>query len=332
MDIFRKKEFWFSAALLLACSLLGKYISTFPGLSLIGHLVIALILGMLLQISGGLKKIAKGGSAFISNKFLRLGIILMGFRLNLEVLAENGVKTISLAAIIVTFTIILISYAGRALKVDKRLALLSACGCGVCGAAAVLGVSPILKASEDDEVIAVAIVAILGTVFTLIMVALRPMLGLTDVQFGALAGASLHEIAHAVAAGAAGGEQAENMATIVKLSRVLMLAPLSVILSVIVAKRNSVGSSKEKVKVAIPWFMLGFILASAVGTYAGIPENIVGTLVDLAYIFLGMAMAALGVNVHFGVILQKGQRMFAIAFVGSVVLFLASLGAAKLLF
>ncbi|KAA9242593.1 MULTISPECIES: YeiH family protein [Aerococcus] len=329
MDILKKKSFWLSFILLLLVSLFAKWLSGFPGLSLIGHLVIALIIGMVLQASGQLKGIAKGGSGFISNKFLRLGIILMGFRLNLEVLAQHGVKTITLAIVVIAFTIGLIYSLAKAAGIERKLSLLSASGCGICGAAAVLGLSPIIETDEDDEVISVAVVAILGTIFTLIMVLLRPVMGLTDVQFGVLAGGSLHEIAHAVAAGAAGGAASENIAVIVKLSRVLMLAPVSLIFSYI-ASRRSDGNSHAKIQ--WPWFMLGFIISSAIGTYAGLSDAIVGHLVDLAYILLGMAMAALGVNVNFKVVFEKGQKVFAVCFAGSVALFALVFVAAKMFF
>lgn len=323
------KKFMSSLILMLVISIIAKYIALLPGLSIIGHLVIALILGMLLQVSGTLKDIAKGGSHFISNKFLRLGIILMGFRLNLIVLANHGVSTILLAIVVIVFTILIIYFMATYIGVEKKLALLSACGCGVCGAAAVLGVSPTLDSSEDDEVIAIAAVAILGTLFTLIIVLARPFLGLTEIQYGVLAGGSLHEIAHAVAAGNAGGPKAEEVATIVKLSRVLMLAPLSLILSFFVPKN---ANSTEKVKIIIPWFMFGFILSSAIGTYIALPKVVLSSLVSLAYIFLGMAMAALGVNVHFKIILEKGKKIFAVAFLGSAMLLILVFILSKIFF
>lgn len=313
----KTKEFWLSFLLLLIVSLLGKYISTFPGASLIGHLVIALIIGMLLQFSSNLKKVATGGSSFISNKFLRLGIILLGFRLNLYILQTHGIKTLLLAIVVIIFAIAVIYFISNLFKVEKKLALLSGCGCGICGAAAVLGLAPTIKCSKDDEVIAVAVVAILGTLFTLVIVGLKPILGLTEVQYGVLAGGSLHEIAHAVAAGNAGGVVSEEIATIVKLSRVLMLAPLSIILSIILSKNKP---ENEKANIVIPWFMVGFIIASAIGTYANLGEEIIEILISLAYIFLGMAMAALGVNVNFKVVLEKGKEVFFSAFIGSVLL------------
>lgn len=332
MEILKKMSFWKAFVPLLAMSLLAKWCAHFPGLSIIGHLVIALLFGMLIQVSDPLHNIVKGGSHFIANKFLRLGIILIGFKLNLTLLAQNGVKTLGLAVLVIVFTVTTIYIiAARVFKIDHPLALLSASGCGICGAAAVLGLSPMVDSNEDDEVIAVAIVAILGTLFTLLLVFLRTHLEISDVQYGVWAGLSLHEIAHAVAAGNSAGEEALNIATIVKLSRVLMLAPYSLLLAFFVNKRRDLSDSKD-FKIPIPWFMLGFILASALGTYIEFSQNLLKCLIDIGYILLGMAMAALGANVHFRVIFKKGQKMFFVAFIGSVLLSFLSYILSKMLF
>ena len=320
IETLTKKGFWISFAMMLVCSLAGKYLAALPLLNIIGHLVIALILGMLIQLAEPAKALAKAGTGFISGKFIRLGIILLGFRLNLEIMMRNGVKTVVIAVIVVAFTILVVSTIARAFKVDKKLALLASCGCGICGAAAVIGISPSLKASEDEEVISIACVCILGTLFTLILVFIRQFLPLTDVQYGALCGSSLHEIAHAVAAGSAGGLVSEEMSTIVKLSRVLMLAPVSLIFSMIYTNSDKTEGAGSKGKIAIPWFMAGFILTSVIGTYISMPPALLKELVSVAYIVLGMAMAALGVNVDFNVVVKRGGRIFAASTIGSVLL------------
>ena len=151
---------------------------------------------------------------------------------------------------------------------------------------------------EDDkannEVMAVAIIAIMGTIFALLEIALGPLTGLTKTQLGITAGASLHEIAHAVAAGDAFG--AVDIATIMKLSRVLMLVFAAIIIAVWWDRNHSEMPADGKRKVSFPWFMLGFIGASVIGTFVPFIATITPQLVDFAYIVLGMAMAALGIN------------------------------------
>ncbi|MBC1490544.1 YeiH family protein [Listeria booriae] len=327
----KETGFWIGILVTLACSLAGKYLALLPGLQLIGALVIALILGMLVQVSRAVVVSAQPGTGFISNKFLRLGIILLGFRLNLEALADSGIKTIVLALVVVAFTIVTVYFLCKWLKVEDSLGLMAACGCGICGAAAVMGVSPQVKAKNDDAVLAVAVVCILGTVFTLIEVGLKPVLGMTPTQFGVMTGSSLHEIAHAVAAGGAGGTQALDASIIMKLSRVLLLAPVAVIVGII-AQRKAKATTDEKSKLPIPWFMGGFLLTSAIGTFVAMPAELLNGLVSVAYICLGMAMAALGMSVNFQVIIRRGGRVFLAATIGSVALLALSITASKLFF
>ncbi|MBC1524827.1 putative sulfate exporter family transporter [Listeria booriae] len=327
----KETGFWIGILVTLACSLAGKYLALLPGLQLIGALVIALILGMLVQVSRAVVVSAQPGTGFISNKFLRLGIILLGFRLNLEALADSGLKTIVLSIVVVAFTIVTVYFLCKWLKVEDSLGLMAACGCGICGAAAVMGVSPQVKAKNDDAVLAVAVVCILGTVFTLIEVGLKPVLGMTPTQFGVMTGSSLHEIAHAVAAGGAGGTQALDASIIMKLSRVLLLAPVAVIVGII-AQRKAKATTDEKSKLPIPWFMGGFLLTSAIGTFVAMPAELLNGLVSVAYICLGMAMAALGMSVNFQVIIRRGGRVFLAATIGSVALLALSITASKLFF
>ncbi|MDU8070409.1 MAG: putative sulfate exporter family transporter, partial [Gemella haemolysans] len=170
MERFKSVNFYYTLGIMLVISLAAKYLAQVPALKLFGHLVIALVIGMALQTSKGLKEQVKSDIPFISNKFLRLGIILLGFKLALDRLLAEGKKTLVVAFFIVLFMITLTYFMCRAFKVDHELALLSSCGCGICGAAAVMGVSGQLRAKTDNSVLAVAVVARLGTVFTLIEV------------------------------------------------------------------------------------------------------------------------------------------------------------------
>lgn len=331
----------------LACSLGGQWLVMLPGLSLVGALVLALLLGMALQGVTSLRDAARQSTPFIANKFLRAGIILLGFKLNLILLMGAGMKSL-LAAIVVVTVMVTLNYvvARRLFGVEHTLAVLTACGSSICGAAAVMGVAGAARAKADDSVLAVACVAILGTAFTLVLVALQPVLGFSETQFGTLAGLSLHEIAHAVAAGGAAGAVGTDAAIVAKLSRVLLLAPVAVLVGVLEARRTAVAQRQailagvgsvevettsanatasqgwwaQLKRVPIPWFMGGFLLASAVGTYVPFVSELTSSLVTLAYILLGMAMAALGLNVNFSVVAHKGARPLTSACLCSIFL------------
>lgn len=342
MSIMKTRSFWLAAVMTLICSVAGVLLAKLPYVNLIGALVIALLLGIAMQVvPSSIRTEAAGGIGFISNKFLRLGIILLGFRLNLEKLAAAGVKTILVAAVGVTGTIILTYWLSRKFGAEDELAILSACGCGICGAAAVMGVSPQIEATDEErkrenEVLAVAVVCVMGTVFTLIEIGIKPLLGLSDPQFGIVAGGSLHEIAHAVAAGGAFGEASLDNALIMKLSRVLLLAPVALIVGYWyqhrLVKESEEEHTKEPKKLPIPWFLGGFILTSVLGTFLPFSPAFLDALVQAAYIFLGMAMAALGVSVNFKVIFKRGGAVFGAAAISSVYLLVFMIVMSKLFF
>lgn len=335
---FFERSFYYAFGMTLLCSVIGSFLGGLPYLSLIGALVISLILGMMFQLYRPAVKKAEMGIGFISNKFLRLGIILLGFKLNLIDLANAGVKTILFAMFIVSGVIFLTYNLARKFGVSKRLAILTASGTGICGAAAVMGISPQIKVSKeqesakhDDEVLAVAIVAILGTVFTLIEIAIKPLLHMSPTQFGVMAGGSLHEIAHAIATGGAGGSVSLSAAIITKLSRVLLLAPAALIIGIWYQKHESTVDG-EKSKLPIPWFMGGFLLASVIGTFVPMSASLLGMLVKLAYVVLGMAMAALGMSVNFKAFLSSGKNAVLAALSSSIVLLVFTIIVSKTFF
>lgn len=127
-----------------------------------------------------------------------------------------------------------------------------------------------------------------------------------------MAGGSLHEIAHAVAAGGAFGKISLENALIMKLSRVLLLAPVALIVGYWYQHHLTLEKAAEHKpapkKLPIPWFLGGFILTSILGTFLPLSSIILDALVQAAYLFLGMAMAALGISVNFKVILKEVEQ------------------------
>ena len=328
-------------ALIALMSLSAFYIAGIPEVKALSlsPLIVGIIIGMIYAntLRCRMPKEWEPGIKFCTKRLLRLGIILLGFKLNLAVLFTQGIKCLPIAAVVVTLTIIVCYAIARKLGVDPMLAILTAGGTGICGAAAVMGLAGSIKVPEDkqdekdnDVTMAVAIVAIMGTVFALLEIALGPLTGMTKDQLGITAGASLHEIAHAVAGGDAFG--AVDIATIMKLSRVLMLVFAAIIIAIWWDRNHSEMPADGKRKVSFPWFMLGFIGASIIGTFVPFIDAIAPNLVDFAYIVLGMAMAALGINVNFSAIAKKGQKAFLASFLTSVLLMCFAAGIAALFF
>ena len=143
----------------------------------------------------------------------------------------------------------------------------------------------------------------------------------------------LHEIAHAVETGGADGPVSLDTAIVTKLSQVLLLAPAALIIGFWYRNRaNNTNSDAVHGKLPIPWFMAGFILASVIGTFVPLGATALTWLVKFAYIFLGMAMAALGMSVNFRVIFKRGKAEFLAAFLGSMVLLIFVTIVSKLFF
>lgn len=333
------------AVLTLLASFIGSWLKQYPGLKLLGALIIALLVGMALQLplhaykkNNNLRRAGvKSAAGLIANKLLRLGIILLGFKLNLHDLFTKGIKCLPIAAVLVAVMVCVTYNIAKLLKVNPQLAMLTAGGTSICGAAAVMGLSgsmPVLPEEEDEkeqnEVMAVATVAIMGTIYALAEIFILPHFGMTNQQLGIASGASLHEIAHAVAAG--GAFNSINVATIMKLSRVLMLVPASIFIAIWWNARHSKVENGGKHKISFPWFMLGFIAASVIGTYVPFITAHASTLVEAGYVFLGMAMAALGINVNFKVIFKQGRTAFLASFLASIVLVVLACLAAVLFF
>ena len=333
------------AVLTLLASFIGSWLKQYPGFQLLGALIIALLVGMALQLPLHVYKMnndsrragVKSAAGLIANKLLRLGIILLGFKLNLHDLFTKGIKCLPIAAVLVAIMGCVTYNIAKLLKVNPQLAMLTAGGTSICGAAAVMGLSgsmPVLPEEEDEkeqnEVMAVATVAIMGTIYALAEIFILPNFGMTKQQLGITAGASLHEIAHAVAAG--GAFDSIDVATIMKLSRVLMLVPASIFIAIWWNARHSKVENGGKHKISFPWFMLGFIAASVIGTYVPFITAHASTLVEAGYVFLGMAMAALGINVNFRAIFKQGRAAFAASFLASIVLVALAYAAAVLFF
>lgn len=326
----KTNAFILGIGLTLILSLLAKGLSLLPFLSIMGQLVLAIILGMIYKASVGVPEYIMPGVSFSNKKLLRFGIILLGMRLNLMDIAHAGPKVVLLAAINITVTIFIVYGLARLLKVDRTMSLMTACGTAICGAAAVVAIAPLIKAKDRETAVSAATVAILGTLFTLVYVGLYPFLGLTPKGYGAFAGGTLHEVAHAIAAAAPGGKEAEDMSVIVKLTRVALLVPVSLCVGYW-ASRRAEEKTHGKSKIQIPWFVLGFLAMSAVNSLGIIPHAVTAQIINLAYILIAMAMAGLGLNVDFAFFRRNGVKPFAAGLMGSVILALLGFGLIHLL-
>jgi uncharacterized integral membrane protein (TIGR00698 family) len=308
--------------LTLALAMAARLIAGLPFFSILGQLVIAIMFGMVWRATAGVNSGLMEGASFSSKKLLRLGIILLGFRLNLSDIYNAGATVFMIAFANLVFALLAVYGLSRLFKVEKRLGILTACGTAICGAAAVVAIAPVIKANEKETAVGAANVAVLGTIFTIVYTLLFSYLGLNALDYGVFAGGTLHEIAHVVAAADPAGQQASDLAIIVKLTRVALLVPVAILIGFIIQRKENQSADQKMTLAAlpIPWFILGFLAVSAINTTGIIREDAAAVIVSFAYLLIGMAMAGLGLSVDFKSFRKMGGKALSAGLAGSVLL------------
>lgn len=264
-------------------------------------LILGILLGMLYanSLRNHLPETWVPGILFCSKQLLRAGIVLYGFRLTFQSVAAIGID-----AAVVAGTLLLGVLLGRALKMDRDLALLTSTGSAICGAAAVLGAEPVVKAAPHKTAVAVSM-------FLYPALWRAGILGLTPEQMGLYTGATLHEVAHVVGAGNAMGAEIADGAVIVKMIRVMMLAPVLLVMSLLLARRTKGGAGRAKV--TIPWFAFGFLAVIGFNSLDLLPEAAVAGINSFDTFLLTMAMTALGAETSIEKFKRAGAKPFLLA-------------------
>ena len=281
-------------------------------------LIVGIVLGMIYanSLRNHLPKTWVPGIQFCTKQVLRTGIVLYGFKLTFQSVIDIGGAALLIDAVVVAFTILLGAGLGRLLKMDRDTALLTSIGSSICGAAAVLGAEPVVKSQPYKAAVAVSTVVIFGTLSMFLYPALfrAGMLDLTTEQMGLFTGATLHEVAHVVGAGNAMGQAISDPAIIVKMIRVMMLAPVLVILSIILSRREAAaGQTGQKRKITIPWFTFLFLAVIGFNSLHLLPSGVVSAINSLDTFLLTMAMTALGAESSFEKFKKAGARPFLLA-------------------
>lgn len=279
-----------------------------PGVGVLSPMILAILVGILLHNLVGTPLRARAGVAFTMRRILRVAIVLLGLQLTLGQVADVGALGIALIALTLVATFVFTKAAGRALGVDRGLAELIAAGTSVCGASAVIACNTVTRAHDEDVAYAVACVTVFGSIAMFVYPLLPAALGLDTGQYGLWAGASIHEIAQVVAAGYQQGQAAGEAATVAKLSRVLMLAPLVLGLGVLARARGGAQGGK----VPMPWFVLGFVAMMLVASFMPPPPVLKSAIVTTTTFMLSMALAAMGMETDLRKLRAKGLRPLAL--------------------
>ncbi|MDC3412050.1 YeiH family protein [Aquibacillus sp. 3ASR75-11] len=309
--------------LTLLLTIIASQIIKLPFFSIMGIMIISILLGMCWKSLMGVQVGADIGIGVSSKYLLRLGIILMGLRLNLQQILDAGVSIILIDSIVIVFTLVVMIYLGRVLKLDRHMSTLIAVGTAVCGAAAIVAVSSVIKGKKQHTALAVACIAILGTVGALAYILIFPFLDINPETYGVLVGATLQEIAHVIAAAVPGGVEGMDAAIMTKLGRVALLIPVALVFGYLFSEKDSDKSDSllNKLKgLPIPWFILGFLGMSMVNTFALLPTDLSDFLVETSVYLLAMAMAGLGLGINFSDFKQVGMKPILVGVIGFVAL------------
>jgi uncharacterized integral membrane protein (TIGR00698 family) len=280
-----------------------------PGVGILSPMIIAIVLGMAIHNIIGTPAVAKPGVTFSLRRVLRFAIILLGLQLTAAQVAAVGAVGVAVIVTTLISTFLFTKWFGRLIGVDPQLAELIAGGTSICGASAVIATNTVTGAPDEDVAYAVACVTVFGSIAMFVYPLLPGVLHLSQHAFGLWAGSSIHEIAQVVAAAYQDGTVAGDFATIAKLSRVMMLAPLVITLG-LVARRGGDAAVPGGKRVPLPWFVLGFIALVGVNSVVTLPPDLKAVIVVATTFLLSLALAAMGLETDIAKLRMKGIRPF----------------------
>ena len=290
-------------------------------LPVIGGPVFAILMGMLLGSFLRDKAKLNAGISFTSKKVLQAAVVLLGFGMNLSVVAQIGLM--SLPVILATISVSLVTAAllQKLMKIPAKTAILIGVGSSICGGSAIAATAPVIDASDDDIAQSISVIFLFNVIAALIFPTLGGILGLTNNGFGLFAGTAVNDTSSVTAAATAWdaihGSNTLEMAAIVKMTRTLAIIPITLVLAFVRSKKNASAESKASMRKIFPYFILYFVLASVVTTVCsalGVPGAVFAPLKTLSKFLIVMAMAAIGLNTNFAKLVKSGWKPILLGF------------------
>ncbi|MET3614464.1 putative integral membrane protein (TIGR00698 family) [Rhizobium aquaticum] len=276
-------------------------------------LVMAILIGALIRTFIGLHPRFEAGVKVSAKLLLEIAIVLLGASISISAIGDAGPALVAGVAASV-FVAVLSSYTiGRMLKLEHRLALLVACGNSICGNSAIVAVAPVIKARAEDVAASIAFTAALGILVVLLLPLGQHATGMSAERYGILSGMTVYAVPQVLAATAPVGLLSMQTGTLVKLIRVMMLAPVIFCIGLLgdcSAERTQTARRIEWAKI-IPWFIIGFIAMMALRSAGMISDQALGPVETLATALTIVSMAALGLSVDMRTILSSGGRVLA---------------------
>ena len=261
--------------------------------------------------------------AFCQQKLLRLGIILFGFNLSFQQIAAVGYQAIVLDAIVIAVILTTgIAIGIHGFKLSREVAVLTAVGSAVCGVAAIMATESVIKAREQDTAVSVATVILFGTLAMFAYPVIFHLVEMTPALFGIYIGSTVHEVAQAAAAGQFIGGEAMQNAVVVKLIRVMLLAPVVITIGSLFFR----GQQRATTRLPVPWFVLGFVGCAALNSLLTLPAPLLQGLQLASQLSLAVAMVALGLKTRWHTVRQAGIKPMALSFLLFIMLLAGGFG------
>ncbi|MDP4025182.1 YeiH family protein [Methylobacterium sp. NEAU 140] len=311
-------------AVAVAAQALEEHVFSHP---YVEALVLAILIGIAVRSAWAPPARFRVGIAFSAKQLLEVAVVLLGASLSLGAILASGPAL--LAGIVATVVLgigasVLIC---RGLGLPMRMAILVACGNAICGNSAIAAVAPVIGAEARDVAAAIAFTAVLGVLMVLGLPLFVPLVGLSDNQYGVLAGLTVYAVPQVLAATVPVGLLATQVGTLVKLVRVLMLGPVVVAFSLIAPRLPPEGAARAAghrpgLAKLVPWFIIGFLVLATGRSLGLVPDPAVKPLTQLAGFLTVLSMAALGLGVDVRVLARVGGRV-TLAVTGSLAVLVA---------
>ena len=283
-------------------------------------LVVAVVLGGLISNLGLIPDRCRVGLRFAARSLLRLGIVLLGLQLSFSQVRELGAPGLLLVVFVVAITFVGTQWLGKKMGLSHGLSLLVATGFSICGASAIAAMRPVSDADDDDMAYAIALVTICGTLAIFLLPAFAEIIGFSGAQFGSWVGASVHDVAQTVATASTGNQEAQHAAIVVKLTRVMLLAPM--VAGVSFARRRKLALSHidgvdatatstatpTKLPPLVPLFVVGFLISISLNSYFDIPKAVLSDAKWVEKSLLASALVGLGAGVDARKLRSIGAR------------------------
>jgi uncharacterized integral membrane protein (TIGR00698 family) len=291
-------------------ALVATFVNMLPGFKLFSPLILSIFLGIFVRNTVGIPNICLVGINFSLKRILKLAIVLLGLQLSLEKVIEVGKVGLTIVILTSFVTFVFTTWLGKRLGVSRKLTQLMAAGVSVCGASAVIASNTVVNASDEDVAYALASVTLFGTASMLLYPLLPGLLDLTPQAFGLWCGVSIHESAQVIAAAFQNGKVSGEIATISKLSRVLLLAPMVLGLGATSNTANSNKANKEPsfslLQIPIPWFVMYFLGVIFLNGFNIFPIAVKEQVIEINQFLLATSLAAMGLKTSLLELKQAG--------------------------